>query len=304
MHNLFASSAASPSTRNGEDHKSLDDAACGGPDSSYAMSRLHEIRRANDAVLSSLHNTLALPLQSSFRSNAALATELVPYSLRMLSPDVKPTLVGNVASVRRGPEKERVNRAVDAMCALGIKFEKGRVEVSTGEDEEGDTGTKCAYSNAAVRANAGWVYRMEPPLDEIGTYTHAAFAGGGDAGKARYAVRQVLDQEWTKEIVRKESEVRLKRVNGLPEDARMDVGVDKGQSTDKVNGKTDAPAAASVLAQKPKTVKKDFFGRPIEAAKNLTMGTHRCDQGTGLDSHPERTTAVKRGITMKELLEA
>ena len=304
MHNLFASSAASTSIRNGGDHKPSLDAACGGPDSSYAMSRLHETRRANDAVLSSLHNALALPLQSSFRSNAALATELIPYTLRMLSPDVKPTLVGNVASVRRGSEKERVNRAVDAMCAIGIKFEKGKVEMSSGEDDEGDSRTSFVSGNAAVRANAGWVYRMEPPLDEIGTYTYAAIAGGGDAGKARYAVRQVLEQEWRKETARKESEARLKRVNGFPQHAQLDDGIDKRLSTGKIYGKADASAAASTLAQKPKAVKKDFFGRPIEVTEELSMGSFGCGQESGMEDQAGQRTVVKKGITMKEHLEA
>jgi chromosome transmission fidelity protein 18 len=70
--------------------------------------------------------------------------ELIPYVLRMLSPDVKPVLVNTgasgsksfaTASVRKASEKELVKKAVEAMVATGVRFEKSRVETEDGEQK-------------------------------------------------------------------------------------------------------------------------------------------------------------------------
>ena len=109
-----------------------------------------EAEKSCKATIAELQSNLNATLLRSFRSLEDIATDLLPYLVRMLTPDVKPIIVGGsgdqrgVASVRREGEREMVKRAVDVMSGVGIKFERGRLE--------GDFGH---------RANQ-WVYRMEP----------------------------------------------------------------------------------------------------------------------------------------------
>ena len=121
-----------------------------GPRADYEA---YEAQKANMAVLQSVQASLSIPLLQSFRSPEAVATDLAPYLHRMLAPDVKPVVVGGsggnggdqraTASVRRESEREMVRRAVEAMGAVGVAFERGKVE-----DGRGGYG--------------GFVYRMEP----------------------------------------------------------------------------------------------------------------------------------------------
>ncbi|KAJ0368786.1 hypothetical protein COL922a_014362, partial [Colletotrichum nupharicola] len=114
----------------------------------------------------------------------------------MLSPDVKPVVVRgseqkSVASVRKDSERALVEAAVRVMTGLGVTFEKVRVEGEGG-------------------AYGGWAYRMEPPLDSLVTYSKANGLSS-TSGPVRYAVRQVLDQEYRKESIRKHSEALAKK---------------------------------------------------------------------------------------------
>ena len=109
----------------------------------------YEAEKATRSLLQQLQSTLSILLLRSFRSPEEIATDLLPYLLKMLTPDVKPIIIGGsgedkgTASVRREGEKEMVRRAVEAMSAVNVKFERSRVE-----DVRGGFG--------------GFVYRMEP----------------------------------------------------------------------------------------------------------------------------------------------
>ena len=68
-----------------------------------------------------LQMTLSLSFTRMFRSPEEMAMELIPYVLRMLSPEVKPVIVNTgaagsksfaTASVRKASEKELVKKAV------------------------------------------------------------------------------------------------------------------------------------------------------------------------------------------------
>jgi chromosome transmission fidelity protein 18 len=110
----------------------------------------HEVLKSNRALLLNLQSSLSSPLLRSFRSPEELATDLVPYLNKILTPDIKPVVVGGsgdqrgIASVRKGNEREMVRRAVEVMTGVGVTFEKGRLELEAGGRD------------------AGWVYRMEP----------------------------------------------------------------------------------------------------------------------------------------------
>ena len=313
FHNLFASSStvSNPST---EPNSVGRGNALLNP--TYAAARAQELTRANVETLGSLHHTLSLPLQRSFRSQHTLVTELVPYALRLLRPDVKPVVVGSVASVRRGPERERVSRAVDTMCATGVTFERSRVEYGGKEGE--DEGDKPVTTS---RVPTDWIYRMDPPVDELGTFTtstNKTSSSTSDGGKVRYAVRQVLEQEWKREIAKREAEARSRRAGGLTE-----ADPDAESLTPDTNGPQSAKTKEKSLsdsanALKAKGVKKDFFGRPImteesnlDSRPSSQAGQNGERPSSGDDEagriwmtyHEGYSNAVKKGITLKELLE-
>jgi chromosome transmission fidelity protein 18 len=108
-----------------------------------------EAERHNRSVLQAIQGQLTPTLMRSFRSPEDVAAEFLPYLSRMVSPDVKPVVVGGsggqgVASVRKESEKAMVRRAADAMADAGIALHKGKLE---GE----------AFVNRPQ-----WVYRLEP----------------------------------------------------------------------------------------------------------------------------------------------
>jgi chromosome transmission fidelity protein 18 len=118
-----------------------------GPKADYDA---REAEKACRAVIQELQSNLNANLLRSFRSPEDIATHLLPYLVRMLTPEVKPIIVGGsgdqkgIASVRKEGERALVRRAVDVMCGVGVKFERGRLE--------GDFGHRGTQ----------WVYRMEP----------------------------------------------------------------------------------------------------------------------------------------------
>lgn len=109
-----------------------------------------EAEKSCHATITELQSNLNAALLRSFRSVGDIATDLLPYLVRMLTPDVKPIIVGGsgdqrgIASVRKEGEREMVKRAVDVMSNIGVKFEQGKLE--------GDFGNRGSQ----------WVYRMEP----------------------------------------------------------------------------------------------------------------------------------------------
>lgn len=109
----------------------------------------HEAEKANRSLLQQIQSALSVSLLHSFRSPEDVATDLLPQILKMLSPDVKPVIVGGsgenrgTASVRREGEKQMIQRSLEAMNAVGVNFERARIE-----DVRGGFG--------------GFVYRMEP----------------------------------------------------------------------------------------------------------------------------------------------
>lgn len=118
-----------------------------GPRADYLA---REVEKENRATILTLQSNLNPMLLRSFRSPEDIATDLLPYLTRMLTPEIKPIVVGGsgeqkgIASVRKEAEKAMVRRAVDVMGGVGVIFERGKLE--------GDFGTRAPQ----------WVYRMEP----------------------------------------------------------------------------------------------------------------------------------------------
>ncbi|KAF2137137.1 uncharacterized protein K452DRAFT_291791 [Aplosporella prunicola CBS 121167] len=308
FHDLFASSIrpslsttstsynnikSNPSDPAGQD---AEPAPFSGPSAPYQM---HEQSKANLAHLSSFQAGLSLPLTRIYRNTAEIATELLPYVLRMLGPDVKPVVINTAsssaapgdkrtnsatASVRKASEKALVLRSVNAMAATGVRFDKSRID----------------FGADARSGSGGWVFRMEPPLDVLGAFETM---GLRKEDRVRFAVRQILDAEFRKESLKAEAEARKKRGGAA-------VGVDDAAAGG------DAMSVDEVVEKEKVVVKRDFFGREIvekvkvvekregAAAKgeaDAASGQH-AEGKVWVSYHEGFSNAVRKPITLAELL--
>ncbi|KAF2665013.1 hypothetical protein BT63DRAFT_428958 [Microthyrium microscopicum] len=275
FHNLFASSMP----RHAHDNKFTKDepdpsTPFSGPAAPYLVS---ESLKANTAAITALQSNLSLPLARLYRARDVIASELLPYTLRLLAPDVKPVVIHTstsagarsapTASVRRADEKERVNRAVECMSATGVRFERSKVE---------DDG----------RNKGGWVYRMEPGLDALGTFASLKSKGEG----VRYAVRQVLEGEWRRRAIKRAS-------------STIGAGLVEGKVL-----KTKAEEVAEQDARDRKAVKRDFFGRAFkeptgeEAERQAKVVVLSDVNRVWVSFHEGYSNAVRRPITVEEFM--
>ncbi|KAI9757228.1 MAG: hypothetical protein M4579_003528 [Chaenotheca gracillima] len=231
-----------------------------------------EAEKENRAILSTLQTSLSTQLHRCFRSPDDLATDLLPYLIKLLAPNVKPTIVGGsgdqrgMASVRREEEKQMVRRAVGVMSCVGVTFERGRLET---EDPRG----------------GNWVYRMEPSLDTLATFATVISTSSSAAAPqpVRFAVRQVLDQELQKDILRRDAEARQARfhagdpagADGLAS-APTVITTANGTPIPKLDGKENLSAKTKPLGG---PLKRDFFGRVIvnEARPSTTADNNELD---------------------------
>lgn len=124
-----------------------------GPRADYEA---REAEKHNRAALQGIQAQLSPALARSFRSPEHVATDLLPYLLRLVSPNVKPVVVGgsgggdkgagSIASVRRESEKVMVRRAAEVLAELNIELVKGKIE----------------EANPSAFGRPQWVYRLEP----------------------------------------------------------------------------------------------------------------------------------------------
>ncbi|OJZ90364.1 hypothetical protein ASPFODRAFT_40695 [Aspergillus luchuensis CBS 106.47] len=281
FHHLFATAQGKAKPREVDDEE--EEHPFSGPRADFAA---YEAQKQNRAILTEFQSAFSAPLSRLFRSTDSLVIDLIPNLVRMLSPDVKPVVVRgsgeqrSVASVRKESERTLIQAAVRVMAGLGVRFEKVRIE------------------NAG--AHGGWAYRMEPPLDTLITFskTKSTPTASGSA-PVRYAVRQVLDQEYRKENIRKQSET-LTTSN-----------IGKKSSGKTANGQSKDDGDAKKTAHGP-NVKRDFFGRVIKeptpppsdespetAKQNETL---KAGRRVWVTYHDGFSNAVRKPISMGELL--
>ena len=148
FHHLFAS----PANRQWRDQRQWDDegqrpqTALAGPNAHFAAS---EAQKQHSATLQGLQSSLSVSLIRSFRSLKDLSVELIPNIMRMMTPDIRPVTVGGsgdqagIVSVRKGSEKVLIAHAVEVMHAVGLIFERTRLD---------------DYRSGSIN----WIYRMKP----------------------------------------------------------------------------------------------------------------------------------------------
>lgn len=134
FHHLFASPAKqswSSDQRRWDDNEEEEHLPFSGPRADWSAS---EAMKQNKAILQGLQSSFSIPLHRSFRSAEDISTDLLPHLVRMLTPDVKPIVVGGsgdqrgIVSVRKEGEREMMQHAVGVMGAVGVTFERARVE--------------------------------------------------------------------------------------------------------------------------------------------------------------------------------
>ncbi|KAI0599975.1 hypothetical protein F4775DRAFT_83925 [Biscogniauxia sp. FL1348] len=257
-----------------------------------------ESEKENRAMLQALLAQLPPTLMRSFRSAEDISVEFLPYLIRLVSPDVKPVVVGGsgsgTASVRKETEKVMVKRAADVLAQVGVELHRGKIE------------TESAFSRGPQ-----WVYRMEPDLDMLATFETSAAVILGTQAPTRYAVRQVLDQELQRAKTLREASARQARFR-----ASNPTATEEAIFHDKENLKAQRAAAnKDTLPAIP--VKKDFFGRviikpdvrPLQETDGNGERRKQDDEPLGkgeskvwVTYHEGLNNAVRKPITLGELL--
>ena len=99
------------------------------------------------------------------------------------------------------------------------------------------------------------------PIDSLSTFATAALTGQNAAAPVRYAIRQALDQEYQKYLIRQSAEASQARYlaggGSDPEEALKVQSLKFGSATDEKKSKSG-------------TVKRDFFGRIISEARAVS----------------------------------
>ncbi|WEW57128.1 Chromosome transmission fidelity protein 18 [Emydomyces testavorans] len=263
-----------------------------------------EAEKQNRAILTEFRSSLSAPLLRTFLSPGTITMELVPSLTRMLAPDINPVVVGGsgsergIASVRKETEKALVQSAIRVMNGLGVTFERTRVEVESG-------------------IHSGWIYRMEPALDCLTSFSKVkgtSITAAGSSAPVRYAVRQVLDQEYRKDLLKRQAEARQARYSAPTSSATKKSNPHNDNSGRGSKEDPDAPTKISRL----NGPKRDFFGRiianiePPPAGENTKRTrenkNQKIDGQNGQETkvwvsfHEGFSNAVRKRITMRELL--
>ncbi|KAK4660949.1 Chromosome transmission fidelity protein 18 [Podospora pseudocomata] len=266
-----------------------------GPRADYEA---REAEKLNRAILQGIQDSLPPSLSRSFRSPEDIATDFLPYLVRLVSPDVKPVVIGgsdktgSIASVRREGEKAMVRRAANVLAEVGIQLHKGKIEDGSG----------------GLVGRTTWVYRMEPDLDTLATFETASASQFlfSQAPPTRYAVRQVLDQELAKTIAARETASRQARL-------RAGGGIIPHIDDNNKENTPDHLQKLEMLKQQDKiAVKKDFFGRIIVLKPVLKDSSGNGTKNTGADGekkdrvwvtyHEGINNAVRKPISLEEFL--
>ncbi|KAJ4327296.1 Chromosome transmission fidelity protein 18 [Fusarium piperis] len=259
-----------------------------GPRADY---QANEAQRQNRAQLQALQSQLTPTLMRSFRSAEDVAAEFLPYLVRLVSPDVKPVVVGGsqgyTASVRKESERAMVKRASEVLAEVGISLQKGRIE-----------------SESLVNRGPQYVYRMEPDIDALAIFETGASLLLSSAAPTRYAVRQVLDQELRKTNLEREA---------LARQARFQAGNPSGRLENLVqaaNAKNDKIIELE-SAKDTSSVKRDFFGRIIEARPIVQTGKESTEQRAHktekerkvwVTYHEGLNNAVRKPMSLQEFM--
>ena len=148
-------------------------------------------------------------------------------------------------------------------------------------------------------------------LDDLSSFSTATHTTS--TTPARYAIRQALDQEYQKYLLRQNTEARQARYHaggGSTSDFNIDPSIAEDVTAPTAMQGKPAPAAAAI--------KRDFFGRPIiESVPSLSRegsemqgrgpkgveGNGKGERGkVWVSFHEGFSNAVRKPITLEELM--
>ncbi|KAL8986078.1 MAG: hypothetical protein Q9177_004265 [Variospora cf. flavescens] len=294
FHHLFASTprhAWTTEQSRWEDEEKQNVLPFSGPRADYEAS---EAQKQNKSVLETFQSSLSVTLLRYFRSSSVAAMDLLPYVVSILSPNVKPVVVGGsgeqkgTVSVRRREERQMIERAVQVMDAVGVSFERSRLEVTQG-------------------GGNNYVYRMEPPVDTLTAFETAA-GNGSSASTTRYAIRQALDQGYQKFVVSQRASAGRARLGAGGEWIKEAASALKITPNSAVSRAKDGSSVGA---------KRDFFGRiipdrPVQADEAQEAREGACPKDPDLvkgsrskvflSFHEGYSNAVRKPITLDELM--
>lgn len=146
FHYLFASPPKQSWSRRWDNNEDEEALPFSGPRADWSAS---EAMKQNKALLQSLQSSLSTPLYRLFKSAEDISTDLLPHLVRLLTPNVKPIMVGGSGdqrgnvSVHKEGERAMIQHAVSVMGAVGVTFERVKIETK-------QTGV------------SSYIFRMEP----------------------------------------------------------------------------------------------------------------------------------------------
>ncbi|KAL6881708.1 hypothetical protein HDV57DRAFT_497101 [Trichoderma longibrachiatum] len=262
-----------------------------GPRADY---QAYEAEKQTRAQLQTLQGQLSPSMMRLFRSAEDVSTEFLPYLARMLSPDVKPVVVGGsqgtTASVRKESERRMVKRASEVLAEVGITLHKGKIE-----------------SDVVSSRGPQFVYRMEPDIDSLATYETASSILTSQP-PARYAIRQVLDQELRRTLALRETNARQARFQAGRSPGEGEQAQPLSLLGGKKNKKGDDDSEMAVV-EDGLVVKRDFFGRIIQAQAlaDVKGGLMEKKAAAGQEKvwvtfHEGLNNAVRKPMTLREFL--
>ncbi|RKF77487.1 Chromosome transmission fidelity protein 18 [Golovinomyces cichoracearum] len=246
-----------------------------------------EAEKSNRATIITLLSGFDATHLRSFRNPDHVATDFLPYLVRMLSPDVKPVIVGGlggrrpIGSVRKENEKLIIQRTVNIMNHLGVTFEEGKLESSN------------------IGNSTALVYRMKPPLDNL-VFFETANESTTAPPPVYHAVRQVLDQEYQKHLAYRE--------NLAKQTTQRQVSKKGFNNYNDLYSKQNIESAS---LEAETCIQKDFFGRIItdNASSEYTRVKvkrhgmyHQKDQKIWVKFHEGFSDAVRKPLTIDDLL--
>ena len=155
------------------------------------------------------------------------------------------------------------------------------------------------------------------PIDTLCTFETADHtAAGGGTAPARYAVRQVLDQEHKKLQAQQTADARRARFAAGAPDDRPEAAARLQHRPDNPSGNKEnvPPLGDGKLGQQAKApgVKRDFFGRvlaTVPVPRSDSSGARKQTGGSGkariwVSYHEGFSNAVKKPIGLKTLLDS
>lgn len=148
-------------------------------------------------------------------------------------------------------------------------------------------------------------FSFDRPLDSLATFESKKTTGEPPA-PVRYAVRQVLDQEYRRDALRIREENRLARGSGY---SRLDT-LATTNDDEKENAVPGKKKQAGTIA----VGKRDFFGRIVNEARPGSAGkgnesaggkaVKKAEERVWVSFHEGYSNAVRKPISLKEFLDS